>query len=54
MGRVSTVAAGKLNPKLQKGFPGGSVGKNPLAKAGDAGWIPRWGRSPRGGNGNPL
>ena len=31
--------------------------KNPHAKAGDvrdAGSIPRWGRSPGGGNGNPL
>ena len=49
MGRVST-----LNPKLQKGFPGGSVGKNPLAKAGDTGWIPWLGRPPGEGSGNPL
>ena len=28
--------------------------KNPPVKAGDAGSIPGSGRSPRGGNGNPL
>ena len=28
--------------------------KNPSVKAGDAGWIPGLGRSPGGGNGNPL
>ena len=36
------------------GFPGGSVVKNPPANAGDAGSIPGSGRSPGGGNGNPL
>ena len=36
------------------GFPGGSVVKNPPAKAGDTGSIPGLGRSPGGGNGNPL
>ena len=39
------------------GFPGGSVQKNLPADAGDArdaGVIPGWGRSPGGGNGNPL
>ena len=35
-------------------FPGGSVAKNPLANAGDAGSIPESGRSPGKGNGNPL
>ena len=36
--------------------PGGSVVKNPPAKAGDTGdvgSIPGWGRSPGGGSGNP-
>ena len=47
------------NPQLPPapGFPGGSVVKNPLAKAGDkreVGWIPGLGRSPGAGNGNPL
>ena len=39
------------------GFPGGSVVKNPLASAGDArdaGSISGLGRSPGGGNDNPL
>ena len=37
------------------GFLGGSVVKNPSAKeAGDMGLIPGLGRSPGGGNGNPL
>ena len=39
------------------GFPGGSVVRNPLANAGDAGdtrSIPGSGRSPGEGNGNPL
>ena len=35
-------------------FPGGSVIKNPLANAGDVSLIPRSGRSPGEGNGNPL
>ena len=40
-----------------KGFPGGSVVKNPSPNArdtGDVGLIPNSGRSPRGGNGNPF
>ena len=43
--------------KIFMGFPGGSVVKNPPDNAGDtrdAGSIPGWGRSPGGGNGNPL
>ena len=36
------------------GFPGDSVVKNPPANAGDVGLIPGLGRSPGGGNGNPL
>ena len=39
------------------GFPTGLVVKNLLASAGDtgdSGSIPGSGRSPRGGNGNPL
>ena len=38
-------------------FPGGAVGKNPPANTGDArdaGSIPRSGRSPGGGHGNPI
>ena len=37
-----------------RGFPGGSVVKNPPANAGDVGSVPGLGRSPGGGNGNPL
>ena len=36
------------------GFPGGSVVRNLPASAGDLGSIPGLGRSPGGGNGNPL
>ena len=36
------------------GFPGASVVKNLPAKAGDVGLTPGTGRSPKGGNGNPL
>ena len=39
---------------LKLGFPGGSVVKNLSANTGDASWIPGSGRSPGGGNGNPL
>ena len=38
----------------QQGFPGGSVVKNLPVNSEDAGLIPGWGRSPGGGNGNPL
>ena len=34
-------------------FLHGSVVKNPRANAGDADWIPGWGRVPGEGNGNP-
>ena len=36
------------------GFPGGSEGKESACNAGDLGSIPGSGRSPGGGNGNPL
>ena len=35
-------------------FPGGSVVQNLPANGGDTGSIPGSGRSPGGGNGNPL
>ena len=35
-------------------FPGGSLVDNLPASAGNASSIPGWGRSPGGGNGNPL
>ena len=40
--------------KDQKGFPGGSAGKESTCNAGDLGLIPGSGRSPGEGNGNPL
>ena len=36
------------------GFPGGSDGKESACNAGDLGLIPGLGRSPGGGNDNPL
>ena len=39
---------------MPKGFPDGSALKNLPANAGDSGSIPRSGRSPGAGNGNPL
>ena len=36
------------------GFPGSSDGKASACNAGDLGSIPRSGRSPEEGNGNPL
>ena len=40
--------------RISHGFPGGSVVKHPPANAGDMCLLPRWGSSPREGNGNPL
>ena len=37
-----------------KGFPGGSVVKNPPSDEGDTGSIPGSARSPGAGNDNPL
>ena len=39
---------------LGLGFPGGSDGKEFTCNAGDLGLIPRLGRSPGEGHGNPL
>ena len=36
------------------GFPGGLEGKESACNAGDPGSIPGSGRSPGGGNGNPI
>ena len=35
-------------------FPGSSAGKESTCNVGDLGSIPRLGRSPGGGHGNPL
>ena len=37
-----------------RGFPGSSVGKESACSSGDLGSIPRSGRAPGAGNGNPL
>ena len=39
---------------VNKGFPGGSDGKESTCNTGDLGLIPGLGRSPGGGHGNPL
>ena len=39
---------------VEQGFPGGLAGKESACNAGDPGSIPRLGRSPGEGNGNPL
>ena len=39
---------------IRTGFPGGSAAKNTPVTAGEVGSIPRLGRSPGEGNGNPL
>ena len=47
----------KLECQRSEGFPGGSVVNNLPVNAGDigdTGSIPRSGRFPGGGNGNPL
>ena len=41
-------------PQIKRGFPDGSVVKNPPANSGDVGSIPESGRSPEGGNGTLL
>ena len=40
--------------RFDRGFPGSSVVKNMPTNVGDTGSVPGWGRSPEGGNGNPL
>ena len=42
------------NATLVRNFPGGSDGKESACSAGDQGLIPALGRSPGGGQGNPL
>ena len=43
-----------MHPSSPRGFPGGSVVKNPPASGGDMSLIPGSGRPPEEGNGNPL
>ena len=57
---VPTIQSGRpmgliwVLPPPSLGLPGGLVVKNLPANAGDTGLIPGSGRSPVGGNGNPL
>ena len=53
-GRESDTTERLHSLSLRKGFPGGSAVKNLPANAGDTGSTPGSGRSPGGGNGNPL
>ena len=48
-----------VHPITAQGFPGGASGKESAGQCrryetGDMGSLPGWGRSPGGGNGNPL
>ena len=43
-----------LSPHLLRDFPGGSDDKASAYNVGDPGSFPGLGRSPGGGNGNPL
>ena len=45
---------GLVDIHTYRGFPGGSDGKESACNAGDLGLIPRLGRCPGGGYGNPL
>ena len=58
MGKSVPVSSAKLyffqKVMCTGGLPGGSVVKNPPANVGDVGSIPRLGRAPGKGNGNPL
>ena len=44
----------KVHPCCFRGFPGGLAGKESTFNAGDMGSVPRLGRYPGGGHGNPL
>ena len=44
----------RLPTPVYLAFPGGSDGEESTCNEGDLGCIPRWGRSPGGGHGNPL
>ena len=51
----SAIFSEKISTVQSKcGFPGGSVGKVSACNAGDLGSMPRLGRSPGEGNGNPF
>ena len=49
-GELYTTLKKFIGSNVYKGFPGGSVVKNPLANTGDTGLIPESGRPPGEGN----
>ena len=51
---LSAELLGKPSLHLGRGFPSGSVVKNPPANTGDVGSTPELGRSPQKGDGYPL
>ena len=51
-GEASTVST--TVSQYYSSLPGGSVVKNPPSNAGNLGSVPELGRSPGGGNSNPL
>ena len=53
-GKLSLSATFFYTALLLLGSPGGSDGEESACNAGDMGSIPGLGRSPGGGNGNPL
>ena len=53
LGKGSSYSSGETHTDIE-GFPGGSAGKESVCNVGDLGLIPRLGRSPGGGLGNPL
>ena len=52
--REDITQKGAVKRSLDKGFPGGSDSKESACNAGDLGLIPKLGRCPEEGNGNPL
>ena len=53
-GGANTVCYEFVDNYMTTSFPRGSTVQNPLDNAGDMHLIPGSGRSPGGGNGNPL
>ena len=53
-GRSGSLGLANASYYIQDGFPGDPGGKEYACSAGDQGSIPRSGRSPGEGNGNPL
>ena len=54
LGQEDLLEEGRLSIPVFLDFPGGSAAKESACNVGDLGSIPGLGRSPGGGNGNPL